>query len=120
MKTDHVYQELTVQKICSEEALSELLQSSPAVLLLYGGASCGVCQAIRPRLEKLASEEFPKLITAYIDCQEAAGPLCAARGIFSLPVVQLWFDGQRFAEFARVFSIGDVRSALERPYGLLP
>jgi len=109
-----------MQKIGSEEALSELLQSSPAVLLLYGGASCGVCQAIRPRLEKLASEEFPKLITAYIDCQGAAGPLCAARGIFSLPVVQLWFDGQRFAEFARVFSIGDVHSALERPYGLLP
>lgn len=72
-----------MQNISSEEALSELLQSSPAVLLLYGGASCGVCMAIKPRLEKLASEEFPKLVTAYIDCQEAAvGPLCAARGIF--------------------------------------
>lgn len=108
-----------MQNISSEKALSELLQSSPAVLLLYGGAGCGVCQAIKPRLEKLASEEFPKLVTAYIDCQEAAGPLCAARGIFSLPVVQLWFDGQRFAEFARVFAIADVRSALARPYGLL-
>ncbi|PPI80443.1 thioredoxin [Marinobacter flavimaris] len=108
-----------MHKVCSEEALSALLQSSPAVLLLYGGANCGVCQAIKPRLETLASEEFPKLVTAYIDCQEAAGPLCAARGIFSLPVVQLWFDGQRFAEFARVFSIGDVRAALERPYGLM-
>ncbi|MFO8142681.1 MAG: thioredoxin family protein [Marinobacter sp.] len=108
-----------MQKICSEKALSELLQSSPAVLLLYGGASCGVCQAIRPRLEKLASEEFQRLVTAYIDCQGAAAPVCAARGIFSLPVVQLWFEGQRFAEFARVFSIGDVRAALERPYGLL-
>ncbi|MEQ9546893.1 MAG: thioredoxin family protein [Marinobacter sp.] len=108
-----------MQNVCSEEVLSELLQSSPAVLLLYGGASCGVCQAIKPLLEKLASEEFPKLVTAYIDCQEAAGPLCAVRGIFSLPVVQLWFDGQRFAEFARVFSIRDVRAALERPYGLL-
>ena len=108
-----------MQTICTEQALSELLQSSPAVLLLYGGASCGVCQAIKPRLEKLASEEFPRLATAYIDCQATAGPLCSARGIFSLPVVQLWFEGQRFAEFARVFSIGDVRAALERPYGLL-
>lgn len=108
-----------MKNVCSEEALSELLQSRPAVLLLYGGASCRVCQAIKPRLETLASEEFPNLVTAYIDCQEAAGPLCAACGIFSLPVVQLWFEGQRFAEFARVFSIGDVRAALERPYGLL-
>ena len=108
-----------MQNVCSEEALSELLRSCPAVLLLYGGATCGVCQAIKPRLETLAKEEFPKLVTAYIDCQEAAGPLCAAQGIFSLPIVQLWFEGQRFAEFARVFSVGDVRSALERPYELM-
>lgn len=108
-----------MQNVSSEEALSELIQSSPAVLLLYGGASCGVCQSIKPRLDALAREEFPKLVTAYIDCQGAAIPLCAARGIFSLPVVQLWFNGQRFAEFARVFSIGDVRAALERPYRLL-
>ncbi|MBD3642479.1 MAG: thioredoxin family protein [Marinobacter sp.] len=105
--------------VCSEQALSELLQSNPAVLVLFGGAHCGVCQAIKPQLEKLANDEFPKLVTAYIDCQEVATPVCAARGIFSLPVVQLWFGGQRFAEFARVFSIGEVRSALERPYGLV-
>ena len=108
-----------MQNVCSEEALSELLEANPAVLLLFGGASCGVCQAIKPQLEKLASEEFPRLVTAYIDCQATAGSLCAAREIFTLPVVQLWFEGQRFAEFARVFSIGDVRAALERPYGLL-
>ena len=105
--------------VCSEEALSELLRSNPAVLVLFGGSHCGVCQALKPQLEKLANDEFPKLVTAYINCQEAAGPVCAARGIFSLPVVQLWFGGQRFAEFARVFSIGEVRSALERPYGLV-
>lgn len=105
--------------ICSEEALSELLEANPAVLVLFGGPHCGVCQAIKPQLEKLANDEFPKLVTAYIDCQEAATPVCAARGIFSLPVVQLWFGGQRFAEFARVFSMGEVRSALERPYRLM-
>jgi len=108
-----------LKNVCSEEALSELLESSAAVLLLFGGAHCGVCQAIKPQLEKLASEEYPRLVTAYIDCQKAAAPLCAARGIFSLPVVQLWFGGQRFTEFARVFSINNVRAALERPYRLL-
>ncbi|EMP56305.1 hypothetical protein MSNKSG1_10538 [Marinobacter santoriniensis NKSG1] len=105
--------------ICSEEALSDLLQSNPAVLVLFGGPHCGVCQALKPQLEKLVSDEFPKLTTAYIDCQEAATAVCAARGIFSLPVVQLWFGGQRFAEFVRVFSMGEVRSALERPYRLM-
>lgn len=108
-----------MRDIETEEALSYLLESNPAVLILFGGAHCGVCQAIKPQLEALSSREFPELVTAYIDCQENAGALCAARGIFSLPVVQLWFEGQRFAEFIRVFSIGEIRAALERPYRLV-
>lgn len=96
-----------------------MLQSNAAVLLLFGGPHCGVCQTIKPQLEKLAADEFPGLVTAYIDCQDTAGAVCAARGIFSLPVVQLWFEGQRFAEFVRVFSLGEIRNAIERPYRAL-
>lgn len=108
-----------MKTICTEEALAELLSSNAAVLVLFGGAHCGVCQAIKPQLEALAEREFPKLVTAYIDCQGSAGSVCAARAIFSLPVVQLWFEGQRFTEFVRAFSIGEIRTALERPYQLL-
>src|SRR5690606_42147150 len=108
-----------MQNVCSDDELSTLLQSNPVVLLLYGGASCGVCQAIKPQLERLSSGKFPKLVTAYIDCQASAGALCAAQGIFSLPVVQVWVEGRRCAEFAREFSIGEVRAGLERQYGLL-
>lgn len=105
--------------IHTETELAALLRANPAVLLLFGGAHCGVCQVIKPQLERLARDSFPRLVTAYIDCQEGAAAVCAARGIFALPVVQLWFDGQRFAEFARVFSVGQVRAALERPYRTL-
>jgi len=109
-----------VDHLVSEQAVAELLQANEAVLLLFGGRQCGVCQAIKPQLEQLAAKEFPELAMGYIDCQDVAGtPLCAARGIFSLPVVQLWFQGQRFLEFARVFSIGDIREALARPYAAL-
>ena len=109
----------SMKNISSEEGLAEVIRAHSAVLVLFGGRHCGVCLAVKPQLEKLATDEFPGLVTAYIDCQETAGAICAARGIFSLPVVQLWFEGQRFAEFARVFSIGEVRSAVERPYRAL-
>jgi thioredoxin-like negative regulator of GroEL len=105
--------------LSSEESLMDVLKTNSAVLVLFGGRHCGACQAIKPQLETLASVEFPGLVTAYIDCQEAGGAMCASRGIFSLPVVQLWFEGQRFAEFVRVFSLGEVRSAVERPYRAL-
>lgn len=102
----------------TEEAMAALLKASPGVLILFGGAHCGVCQAVKPQLERLVRDEYPELATAYVDCQAEAAPLCAAQGVFSLPVVQLWFAGQRFGEFVRVFSIGEIRSAIERPYQL--
>ncbi len=40
---------MVVRVIRSEEALSELLHSSPAVLILFGGVRCGVCQVIKPQ-----------------------------------------------------------------------
>ena len=96
-----------------------MLQSHPAVLLLFGGKHCGVCQAIKPQLETLVRDEFPELLAVYIDCQEQAGALCAARSIFALPVVQLWFEGRHFESFAKVFSLGQIRAAVARPYQLL-
>ncbi|SFM33426.1 thioredoxin family protein [Marinobacter zhejiangensis] len=108
-----------MKTVSTELELTGLLEDSPAVLLLFGGHQCGVCQAIKPQLERLVREHFPGVVTGYIDCQDSAASLCATRGIFSLPVVQLWFEGQRFAEFARVFSIGEVRASMERPYQAL-
>lgn len=107
----------SMRVVDSEEGLAELISASPAALVLYGGQSCGVCQAVKPQLERMVRAEFPELVMAYVDCQ-ASVSVCATRGIFSLPVIHLWFEGQRFAEFARVFSLGDIRTALKRPYHL--
>lgn len=87
-----------------------------AVLLMFGGESCGVCRALKPKLEAMLADEFPALESCYLDCQGAASALCAQEGVFSLPVVQVWFDGRKFAEFGRVFSLGQLREAIERPY----
>ncbi len=105
--------------VADQAAFEAALAAHPAVLVLYGGPACGVCQAIKPRLEALLAADFPRLAACYVDCQGEAAGLCAQRRVFSLPVVELWFQGQRFATFARVFSLGEVRRALERPYAAL-
>jgi len=108
-----------MERVSSEQELDLVLQANPAVLLLFGGRDCGVCQAIKPQLDKLVQDEFPELVTVYLDCQQEAGTLCAARGIFALPVVQLWFEEKHFQTFTRVFSLGQIRAAAKRPYQLL-
>ena len=88
-----------------------------ASLLLFGGSHCSVCQVIRPRLEQQFGERFPLLKLAYVDCEAAAG-VCARYAVFSVPVVQVYFEGSRFIERVRVFSLGQLAEDIQRPYDL--
>ncbi|OYD26046.1 thioredoxin family protein [Oceanimonas baumannii] len=105
--------------VTGQSQLDILLAGHPAVLVLYGGRHCGVCQAFKPRLQQLLAGQFPQVLACYADCQADSASLCAQQGVMALPVVQLWFEGKRFAEFFRVFSLSDIQQALERPYAFL-
>ncbi|MFD1007017.1 thioredoxin family protein [Oceanisphaera ostreae] len=105
--------------VSDQTQLDALLTSHSAVLVLYGGQACGVCHALKPQLQRLLAEQFPRIQACYVDCQAAGGALCAQQRIMALPVVQIWFEGSRFTEFFKVFSLSDIRAALTRPYTLL-
>ncbi|WP_027967355.1 thioredoxin family protein [Halomonas halocynthiae] len=108
-----------MQMLVQPHELTELVSREPAVLVLFGGRHCGVCRAIKPQLDAMLAEHFPRMVAAYVDCQNEASSLCAQQHVFSLPVVKLWFDDRPFAEFVRVFSLGDIRAAITRPYDVM-
>lgn len=108
-----------MQEIASQVEWEQNLKEHSALLVLYGGKSCGVCQAIKPQIESRFTALYPRIKLTYVDCQERGIQLCAARSIFSLPVIQLWFEGRLFSEFVRVFSIGEVTEAASRPYSMI-
>ncbi|HKM37494.1 MAG TPA: thioredoxin family protein [Thiopseudomonas sp.] len=105
--------------LSSQQDLDIFLVEHPAALLLYGGQSCGVCQSLKPRLTQLLAEHFPQMQAAYIDCQADGATLCAQQRVMTVPVVQIWFQEQRFAEFFKVFALSDIQTAIARPYGLM-
>ncbi|WP_294945964.1 co-chaperone YbbN [Sulfurivirga sp.] len=98
--------------------LEELIQQEEALFVLFGGAHCNVCHAIRPRLEAMVAERFPRMRFVYVDC-EAVTDVCAQHGVFSLPVARAWFAGQKAGEWVRAFSLAEVGQALARPYALM-
>lgn len=103
---------MALQTVHSEQQLHRCLAGS-AVLVLYGGAHCGVCQAIRPRLEVLMAEHFAAVPLAYVDCA-AAPALCAQQGVFSLPVLRFYVHGQLALEYGRSFGLQQVLGDIER------
>lgn len=100
------------------ETLRATIEAQPAVLVLYGGPTCGVCTVVRPKLEAMLAERFPELEALYVDC-DASPELSAQEGIHTRPVVRVYFDGQRFVEHARAFGIEQVAGDITRPYGLM-
>lgn len=98
--------------------LQALIQQESAVMVLFGGVHCNVCQVIKPKIEAMLAADFPKVKLVYVDCGEQTD-LCAQEGVFSLPVVRVYFAGQKAGEWVRTFSLGQLADAMVRPYMLM-
>ena len=109
---------MPMETITTEQQLHQRM-AGPVLLVLYGGAHCGVCQAIRPRIEAQMAEHFGTVALAYVDCA-AAPAVCAQQGVFTLPVLRLYVQGQLTLEYARSFSLQQVWGDMERVLALVP
>lgn len=105
-----------MQTITSIEQLARM-QSSGALLILFGGEHCAVCKSLRPQLEFIIEQQLPDMQAVYIDCEQAA-EICAQHGVFSLPVVKAYIDGMKVAEESGAFGIKQLVQTIERPYAM--
>ena len=104
-------------KLITDIALIENQSSQGALFVLFGGPSCGVCKSIRPQLEAMLKEHFPKMQSAYVDC--ATSPeICAQFSVFSLPVVKVFIENKLVAEEFGAFSLSALKQKLDRPYSM--
>lgn len=99
----------------NQQQLDALKREKDAVLILFGGENCGVCQIIKPQIDAKFSDKFPNLEMLYIDCQQQQ-KICAQHGVFSLPVVQVFFMGQKFIEEVRGFSLLDLEQKIKQVF----
>ncbi len=97
--------------------LQAIVQEKEAVVVLFGGAHCNVCQVIKPKIADMLKDAFPRVALVYVDCEEERD-VCAQQGVFSLPVVRIYFGGQCIGEWVRTFSLGQLSDAMRRPYQL--
>ncbi|WP_319381459.1 thioredoxin family protein [Thiomicrorhabdus sp.] len=104
--------------LSSLQELDQMKMQSEALLVLFGGTECNVCHVVKPKLQALIGERYPKMQQVYIDCHQTT-EICAQNGIFSLPVVQVFFGGQKFIEEVRSFSVGKLADEIARPYSMM-
>lgn len=109
---------MPMQTITTAEDLQPL-SSHPALLVLWGGAHCGVCSALKPRIADLLQQTpaLAGLALTTVDCEQAPA-VCAQQGVFSVPVLRLYLDGRLALDFGRHFSLSVVQDGLVRQLAL--
>ena len=82
-------------------------------LLYFQSPGCGVCHALRPKLEQLLASEFPNLTMRVIDSGEDR-ETPAQHMVFISPVLIIKLDGREYTRFVRAFSVGEVEEKLHK------
>ena len=104
----------SMKNVTDATKLDEMV-SRDALMILFGGKSCGVCNNIKPKLLEMLVSDFPQIKSVYVDCSDSPG-ICAQYGVFSLPVVQVFINGKLIVREFGVFSLKQLKRKVERSY----
>ncbi len=100
------------------DRLTDFIQTHPMVLVYFSTPTCNVCKALRPKVEALIAEEFPRVDFVYIDTTEEPA-VSGQLSVFAVPTLALFTDGRESRRFNRAVSLHDLREAVTRPYGII-
>lgn len=97
---------------------NQIVEESSAVLMYFSHEKCSVCVALKPKIEQLITQNFPKIGLYYIDTVKKS-EIAAQNSIFINPVLMIYFDKKLFQKKVRNISINELKNELSRPYSLI-
>lgn len=103
--------------IKSQVEFEEFIKNSEAALIYFSTPQCNVCKVLKPKVQELLNDKFPKIKMAYVDC-EFLKEVSAQNRIFAVPTILVFLDGKEFIRKSRNISIAEFSEELQRPYEL--
>ncbi|XP_027365705.1 thioredoxin-like 3-2, chloroplastic [Abrus precatorius] len=93
---------LYLQPISSEthfdHVLLEAQQFDDAIVVVWMANWCRKCIYLKPKLEKLAADYYPRLRFYSVDVNTVSHKLVARAGVTKMPTIQLWKDSKKQTE----------------------
>lgn len=86
--------------------------------LYFSTPQCGVCKVLKPKLQALFAERYPRIEWQSIDMQEQPEQSGQHR-VFTAPTLLIELEGKEYARFVRNISEREMRERLDRLYDLL-
>ena len=101
----------------NKQSLEQELQNNEAVMVYFSGDDCGVCQALKPKIEALFNKRFPKIKQVFINTQEFRDT-AAQYNVLSVPTLLVYFDSKEFLRESRLISVPNIEVKISRTYEL--
>ncbi|MED6209488.1 Thioredoxin-like 3-2, chloroplastic [Stylosanthes scabra] len=104
--------------ISTDDQFDQLVSHNQHPLIIVWVANwCRKCIYLKPKLEKLAAEYYPRLCFYTVDVNTVSHKLVARAGVTKMPTIQLWKDGKKQGEVIgghnAYWVIGDVQEMIE-------
>jgi thioredoxin-like negative regulator of GroEL len=100
------------------EDIEALVHNNTGVALYFSGEDCGVCNALKPKIEELLEQKFPFIKRVFLDTKEHL-EIAAWLSVFSVPTLIIFIESQEYIREGRSMSIYALDEKLTRIYGIL-
>lgn len=100
------------------ESIKMEVADNPAIMLYFFNDNCAPCLALRPKVESLVNDEFPKMKLVFINAT-AYPELAAAHSIFGAPTLLVFFDGKEVFRESKYVSVDQMKERIDRYYRLI-
>jgi len=105
-------------EVKSFEEFLELKEKSPVLLGYFSTDACNVCKVLKPKVEELIQNEFPKIKLAYIKSDKLP-EVAAQHRVFTAPAILVFFEGREYIRKSRNIGIGELEKEIARPYSII-
>jgi len=100
------------------ENINNTIKENLCVMVYFSAPTCNVCHALKPKLLEALDENFKdfKVESVDISVEEDIAPHF---GVFAIPTVLIFLDGQEFLRKSRHMSVAEVIKEIQRPYEIM-
>lgn len=106
------------QEVKSYEEFLELKEKSSALLGYFSTDGCNVCKVLKPKVQELIQNEFPRIKPVYIKSDKLP-EVAAQHRVFAAPTILVFFEGREYIRKSRNIGIGELEREIARPYSMI-
>jgi thiol-disulfide isomerase/thioredoxin len=103
--------------ILTAEQLEGLIRDEECLLIYFYSDTCAPCISLRPKVEEMIREEFPRMGLFYVNGPEMP-ELVPSYQAYGFPVLLIYFEGKEFLRYSKYVSLLELEESIGRIYHL--